>query len=120
MPQKLAAFVVKENAGELLKMNELVAAGKVTPVLGPAFSLANGAAAVAAFETGRRSRTHRDLDLTEYLIAFNDEWVPGLTLEELRERARRQNRDRGDEVRRRQVRRRAVMGLVGAAQVISK
>ena len=52
VPQKLAAFVVKENAGELLKMNELVAAGKVAPVLGPAFPLADGAAAVAAFETG--------------------------------------------------------------------
>ena len=37
VPQKLAAFVVKENAGELLKMNELVAAGSVTPLLGPAF-----------------------------------------------------------------------------------
>lgn len=52
VPQKLAAFVVKENASELLKMNELIAAGRVTPVLGPAFPLADGAAAVAAFETG--------------------------------------------------------------------
>ena len=52
VPQKLVAFVVKENAGELLQMNELIAAGKVTPVLGPAFALADGAAAVAAFETG--------------------------------------------------------------------
>ena len=52
VPQKLAAFVVKENAGELLTMNELVAAGRVTPVLGPAFPLRDGAAAVAAFETG--------------------------------------------------------------------
>jgi NADPH:quinone reductase-like Zn-dependent oxidoreductase len=52
VPQKLAAFVVKENASELLKMNELVAAGKVIPVLGPAFPLPHGAAAVAAFETG--------------------------------------------------------------------
>ena len=52
VPQKLAAFVVKENASELLTMNELVAAGRVTPVLGPAFPLAAGAAAVAAFETG--------------------------------------------------------------------
>jgi len=50
--QKLVAFVVKENAGELLKMNELVAAGKITPVLGPAFPLPKGAAAVAAFESG--------------------------------------------------------------------
>src|SRR5476649_2002691 len=26
--------------------------------------------------------------MTEYLIAFNDEWVPGLTAEDLRERSR--------------------------------
>ena len=52
VPQRLAAFVVKENARELLKMNELIAAGRVTPVLGQAFPLADGAAAVAAFETG--------------------------------------------------------------------
>lgn len=50
--QKLTAFVVRESAGELLKMNELVAAGKVLPVLGPTFPLPDGAAAVAAFETG--------------------------------------------------------------------
>jgi NADPH:quinone reductase-like Zn-dependent oxidoreductase len=52
VPQKLVAFVVKENARELLKMNELVAAGKVTPVLGPAFALPDGAAAIATFEKG--------------------------------------------------------------------
>ncbi|HEX5511205.1 MAG TPA: NAD(P)-dependent alcohol dehydrogenase [Actinomycetales bacterium] len=52
VPQKLMAFVVKENAGELLKMNELVAAGRITPVLGPSFPLQNGADAVAAFEKG--------------------------------------------------------------------
>lgn len=52
VPQKLVAFVVKENASELLTMNELVAAGKVTPVLGSAFPLPEGAAAIAAFETG--------------------------------------------------------------------
>jgi hypothetical protein len=28
------------------------------------------------------------LEMAPYLIDFNDEWVPGLTLEELRERAR--------------------------------
>jgi NADPH:quinone reductase-like Zn-dependent oxidoreductase len=50
--QKLVAFVVKENASELLKMNELVAAGKITPVLRPAFPLPQGAAAIAAFERG--------------------------------------------------------------------
>jgi NADPH:quinone reductase-like Zn-dependent oxidoreductase len=52
VPQKLVAFVVKENAGELLKMNELVAAGMVLPVLGTTFPLSSGAAAVAAFEAG--------------------------------------------------------------------
>src|SRR3954454_13599157 len=46
VPQKLAAFVVKENASELLKMNELVAAGKVIPVLGTAFPLSDAAGAV--------------------------------------------------------------------------
>ena len=53
VPQQLRAFVAKENAGDLLAMNELVAAGKVTPVLGPTFPLADGAHAVAAFEAGR-------------------------------------------------------------------
>jgi NADPH:quinone reductase-like Zn-dependent oxidoreductase len=52
VPQKLVVFVAKEDAGDLLRMNELVAAGRVTPVLGPAFPLPDGAAAVAAFETG--------------------------------------------------------------------
>jgi NADPH:quinone reductase-like Zn-dependent oxidoreductase len=46
------AFVVKENAGELLALNELVAAGKIKPVMGPTFPLAAGADAVAAFEAG--------------------------------------------------------------------
>lgn len=52
VPQQLGAFVVKENSGELLRMNELVAAGKVTPVLGRTFALADGVAAVEAFERG--------------------------------------------------------------------
>lgn len=51
VPQKLTAFVAKENASDLFEMSELVAAGRVTPVLGPAFPLSDGAAAVAAFET---------------------------------------------------------------------
>lgn len=53
VPQKLTAFVVKENAGELLAVNELIAAGKVAPVLGATFPLAAGVDAVAAFEAGR-------------------------------------------------------------------
>jgi NADPH:quinone reductase-like Zn-dependent oxidoreductase len=52
VPQKLKAFIVKENASELVEINELVAAGKVSPVVGQAFPLADGAAAVAAFEAG--------------------------------------------------------------------
>lgn len=52
VPHKLKAFVVKETAGELLLLNELVAAGKVTPVLGKVFPLRDGAAGVAAFEKG--------------------------------------------------------------------
>lgn len=57
VPQKLVAFVVKEHADELLRLNDLVAAGKVTPVLGPTYPLPDGAAAVAALDqegtTGR-------------------------------------------------------------------
>ena len=51
--QKLATFVAKENATELRHLNELISAGKVTPVLGPTFPLHDGAAAGAAFETGQ-------------------------------------------------------------------
>jgi NADPH:quinone reductase-like Zn-dependent oxidoreductase len=50
--QKLKAFVVKEHARELLKVNDLVEAGKVAPVMGRSFPLADGAAAVSAFESG--------------------------------------------------------------------
>ena len=52
VPQKLIAFVVKEDARELVEMNELVAAGKVIPVLGPTFPLPDAAAAITAFEKG--------------------------------------------------------------------
>ena len=55
VPQKLGAFVVKERARELLAVNELVAQGKVAPILGATFPLADGAQAVAAFESGRVS-----------------------------------------------------------------
>jgi NADPH:quinone reductase-like Zn-dependent oxidoreductase len=50
--QKLTAFVVRESAEELVKMNELVAAGKVVTLVGQAFPLSDGAAAVTAFEAG--------------------------------------------------------------------
>jgi NADPH:quinone reductase-like Zn-dependent oxidoreductase len=52
IPQQLCAFVVKENADDLLTMNELVAAGKVAPVLCLTVPLADGSDAVAAFEVG--------------------------------------------------------------------
>jgi NADPH:quinone reductase-like Zn-dependent oxidoreductase len=52
VPQKLVAFVVREDADELLQLNDLVAAGKVTPVLGPTHVLSDGAAAVAELERG--------------------------------------------------------------------
>ena len=52
VPQKLVAFVAKENARELLEMNELVAAGKITPVLGPTVPLSDAAAAITAVERG--------------------------------------------------------------------
>jgi NADPH:quinone reductase-like Zn-dependent oxidoreductase len=53
VPQKLGAFVVKENADELRRINELVAAGQVRPIMGPAFTLEDGARAVASFESGQ-------------------------------------------------------------------
>jgi NADPH:quinone reductase-like Zn-dependent oxidoreductase len=51
--QKLGAFVVKENADELRRINELVAAGQVRPIMGPAFTLEDGARAIASFESGQ-------------------------------------------------------------------
>jgi NADPH:quinone reductase-like Zn-dependent oxidoreductase len=53
--QKLTAFVVKEKADALLRMNEFVASGSVIPMLGTAFPLADGPAAIAAFERGATS-----------------------------------------------------------------
>ncbi len=50
--QRLKAFVVKENARELLAMNELVAEGKVKPVVGASFALADAAHAIETFEAG--------------------------------------------------------------------
>jgi NADPH:quinone reductase-like Zn-dependent oxidoreductase len=50
--QRLKAFVVKENTHELLAMNEFVANGQVSPVLGAAFALADAAHAVETFEAG--------------------------------------------------------------------
>lgn len=52
VPQKLRPFVVKETAAALLAMNELVTADQVAPVVGPVFPLADGPAAITAFETG--------------------------------------------------------------------
>ena len=50
--QDLVAFVVKESSAELAAMNDLVADGKVTPVLGATYPLDDGKAAVADFEAG--------------------------------------------------------------------
>jgi NADPH:quinone reductase-like Zn-dependent oxidoreductase len=52
VPQRLVAFAVEESATELSAVNELVAAGKVTPVLGRTYPLHEGAAAITAFEKG--------------------------------------------------------------------
>ncbi len=51
--QKLATFVAKEDAAELHRLNELISAGKVIPVLGQTFPLHNGVEAIAAFEAGQ-------------------------------------------------------------------
>jgi hypothetical protein len=42
---------------------------------------------VEKLESGRRSHPGKGGDMTEYLIAFNDEWVPDHTDEELHEKA---------------------------------
>jgi len=51
VPQRLRPFIVKENAAELMTMNELVRAGQVAPLVGPVFPLSDGPAALTAFET---------------------------------------------------------------------
>lgn len=56
VPQRLVVFVVKESAEELVRMNELVAAGLVAPVMADSYPLADGVAAVAAFEAGQSGR----------------------------------------------------------------
>lgn len=57
VPQTLVSFIVKERTDELLRLNDLLVAGQVAPVIGRTFALSEGAAAVAAFEaadaTGR-------------------------------------------------------------------
>jgi NADPH:quinone reductase-like Zn-dependent oxidoreductase len=55
VPQKLGFFVVKERAKELLQVNELVEYGKVRPVMGKSFAIADAAAAVSTFERGEAS-----------------------------------------------------------------
>jgi NADPH:quinone reductase-like Zn-dependent oxidoreductase len=50
--QKLHVLLVKERAEELRRVNALVAAGQVTPIVAQVFELAGGAAAVRAFEAG--------------------------------------------------------------------
>jgi len=43
---------------------------------------------VEKVEGGRRGYPSKGGDMTEYLIAFNDEWVPDHTIEELREKSK--------------------------------
>lgn len=50
--QSLRAFVAKENAETLQQMNDLIAEGKVRPMLGRTYSLVEAPAAVAALEAG--------------------------------------------------------------------
>jgi NADPH:quinone reductase-like Zn-dependent oxidoreductase len=51
--QKLGTFVARENADDLLALNELVGAGKLTPVIDRAYPLAEAAEAVRHLESGR-------------------------------------------------------------------
>jgi NADPH:quinone reductase-like Zn-dependent oxidoreductase len=54
--QELQAFVVREDAKDLIRLNDLFASGAVAPVMGPTFSIEDSAAAVAAFEKGAGGR----------------------------------------------------------------
>jgi hypothetical protein len=47
-----------------------------------------GAAQFVEKVEGARTGPRKGGDMTEYLIAFNDEWVPDHTIEELREKAK--------------------------------
>jgi NADPH:quinone reductase-like Zn-dependent oxidoreductase len=53
MCQKLGTFIAKENAGDLLVMNDLIEGGKVAPVLDRTFPLSEAADAMRYFEGGR-------------------------------------------------------------------
>ena len=53
--QSLRVFVAKEDAATLKQVNELVAAGKVRPAMGPRYPLAEAPSAVAALEAGSAS-----------------------------------------------------------------
>ena len=50
--QKLGTFVAKENAQDLLILNELIEAGKVTPIIDRAYPLSDAPDAIRALETG--------------------------------------------------------------------
>jgi NADPH:quinone reductase-like Zn-dependent oxidoreductase len=51
--QKLGTFIVKENARDLLFLNELIEAGKVKPVIDRTYPLGDAPDAVRYFESGR-------------------------------------------------------------------
>jgi NADPH:quinone reductase-like Zn-dependent oxidoreductase len=50
--QRLGTFVAKENAHDLLVLNELIESGKVTPIIDRTYSLSDVADAVRYLETG--------------------------------------------------------------------
>jgi NADPH:quinone reductase-like Zn-dependent oxidoreductase len=50
--QKLGTFVAKENAQDLLILNELIESGKVTPIIDRAYPLSDVPDAIRYLETG--------------------------------------------------------------------
>jgi NADPH:quinone reductase-like Zn-dependent oxidoreductase len=55
VPQSLGAFLVKENARYLLKLNPLLAAGSVAPILDRTYPLSDTTSAVRQLETAHPS-----------------------------------------------------------------
>jgi NADPH:quinone reductase-like Zn-dependent oxidoreductase len=55
VPQSLGAFIVKEDARYLLKLNPLLAAGTVSPILDRTYPLSDTASAVRYLESGHPS-----------------------------------------------------------------
>ena len=51
--QKLRTFVAKENAQDLLVLNEMIESGKITPIIGRTYTLGDAPDALRDLETGR-------------------------------------------------------------------